>query len=101
MNTVGVMGKGIALQFKQAYPDNFRAYEAACRHREVRLGKMFIYETGLPGNPRFIINFPTKAHWRARSRLGDIQEGLADLRRVIHDRKIRSIAIPPLGCGNG
>ena len=70
------MGKGIALQFKQAYSDNFRAYEAACRHGEVRLGKMFTYETGLPGNPRFIINFPTKGHWSARSRLGDIQEGL-------------------------
>ncbi len=101
VNTVGVMGKGIALQFKQAYPDNFHAYEAACRRGEVRLGKMFTYETGLLSNPSFIINFPTKGHWRARSRLDDIKEGLADIRRVIRDRNIRSIAIPPLGCGNG
>ena len=67
VNTVGVMGKGIALQFKQAYPGNFRAYEAACRRGEVQLGKIFTYETGLLGNPRFVINFPTKEHWRAGS----------------------------------
>jgi O-acetyl-ADP-ribose deacetylase (regulator of RNase III) len=101
VNTVGVMGKGIALQFKQAYPANFRAYEAACRRGEVRLGSMFTYETGLLEAPRFIINFPTKGHWRARSRLNDIKAGLADLREVIRDRGIRSIAVPPLGCGNG
>jgi len=101
VNTVGVMGKGIALQFKQAYPGNFRAYEAACRRGEVQLGKMFTYETGLLGNPRFVINFPTKGHWRAGSRLGDIKAGLDDLRRIIRDRKIQSIAVPPLGCGNG
>ena len=101
VNTVGVMGKGIALQFKQAYPANFRAYEAACRRGEVRLGRMFTYETGLLEAPRFIINFPTKGHWRARSKLSDIRAGLADLREVISDRDIRSIAIPPLGCGNG
>jgi O-acetyl-ADP-ribose deacetylase (regulator of RNase III) len=101
VNTVGVMGKGIALQFKQAYPANFRAYEAACRRGEVRLGSMFTYETGLLDGPRYIINFPTKGHWRARSKLSDIKVGLADLREVIHDRDIRSIAIPPLGCGNG
>jgi O-acetyl-ADP-ribose deacetylase (regulator of RNase III) len=101
VNTVGVMGKGIALQFKQAYPANFHAYEAACRRGEVRLGSMFTYETGLLDSPRYIINFPTKGHWRARSKLSDIKTGLADLRRVIRDRDIRSIAIPPLGCGNG
>lgn len=101
VNTVGVMGKGIALQFKQAYPANFRAYEAACRRGDVRLGSMFTYETGLLEAPRFIINFPTKGHWRARSRLRDIKTGLADLREVIRDRDIRSIAVPPLGCGNG
>ena len=101
VNTVGVMGKGLALQFKQAYPGNFRAYQAACRRGEVQLGKMFTYETGLTGRPRFVINFPTKGHWRARSRLNDIKEGLTDLRRVIRDRKIQSVAIPPLGCGNG
>lgn len=101
VNTVGIMGKGIALQFKQAYPGNFRAYQAACRRGEVQLGRMFTYETGLLGNPHFVINFPTKAHWRARARLGDIETGLADLRHVVRDRKIRSIAVPPLGCGNG
>jgi O-acetyl-ADP-ribose deacetylase (regulator of RNase III) len=101
VNTAGIMGKGIALQFKQAYPGNFRAYEAACRRGEVRLGAMFTYETGLMENPRFIVNFPTKGHWRSRSRLDDIRSGLADLRSVILDRGIRSIAIPPLGCGNG
>jgi O-acetyl-ADP-ribose deacetylase (regulator of RNase III) len=101
VNTVGVMGKGIALQFKQAYPANFRAYKEACHRGEVRLGMMFTYETGLPDGPRYIINFPTKAHWRSRSKLTDIQSGLADLRDVIRERNIRSIAIPPLGCGNG
>jgi O-acetyl-ADP-ribose deacetylase (regulator of RNase III) len=101
VNTVGVMGKGIALQFKQAYPDNFRAYEAACRHGEVQLGRMFVVETGLLSQPRLIINFPTKKHWRTRSKLGDIETGLADLRRVIGEYKITSIAVPPLGCGNG
>ncbi len=77
------MGKGIALQFKQAYPGNFRVYEAACRRGEVQLGKMFTYDTGLLGNPRFVINFPTKGHWRAGSRLSDIKAGLDDLRRII------------------
>ena len=101
VNTVGVMGKGIALQFKQAYPDNFRAYEAACRRGEVRLGRMFVVETGLLDQSRLIINFPTKKHWRARSKLSDIKAGLADLRRVISDYQVTSIAVPPLGCGNG
>jgi O-acetyl-ADP-ribose deacetylase (regulator of RNase III) len=101
VNTVGVMGKGIALQFKQAYPDNFRAYEAACRRGDVQLGRMFVFETGLLSGPRLIINFPTKKHWRGRSRLSDIRSGLADLRRVIGEYTITSVAIPPLGCGNG
>jgi O-acetyl-ADP-ribose deacetylase (regulator of RNase III) len=101
VNTVGVMGKGLALQFKQAYPGNFRAYQAACRNGEVGLGRMFVYEPGVPGQPRYVINFPTKGHWRANSKLGDIQTGLEDLRQVILDRGITSIAVPPLGCGNG
>jgi O-acetyl-ADP-ribose deacetylase (regulator of RNase III) len=101
VNTVGVMGKGLALQFKQAYPGNFRAYQAACRRGEVRLGTMFVYETGGVGEPRYLINFPTKGHWRSYSRLDDIQAGLADLRQLIADHDIRSIAVPPLGCGNG
>jgi len=101
VNTVGIMGKGLALQFKQAYPGNFRAYESACRHGEVRLGKMFTYETGQLDKPQFVINFPTKGHWRSKSKLADIKTGLASLRDVIRDRHIGSIAIPPLGCGNG
>jgi O-acetyl-ADP-ribose deacetylase (regulator of RNase III) len=101
VNTVGVMGKGIALQFKQAYPENFQAYAAACRRGEVQLGSMFVVETGLLGQPRLIINFPTKQHWRNQSRLADIKAGLDDLRRVIGERQVDSIAVPPLGCGNG
>lgn len=101
VNTVGVMGKGLALQFKQAYPGNFRAYQAACKRGEVRLGRMFVYEAPNLGQPRYVINFPTKGHWRSRSRLDDIRTGLRDLRQVIADCGIRSIAVPPLGCGNG
>jgi len=101
VNTVGVMGKGLALQFRQAYPANFRAYQAACRHGEVRLGRMFVYKPGVPGQPRYLVNFPTKGQWSDRSSLDGIRDGLADLRRVILDRGITSIAVPPLGCGNG
>ena len=101
VNTVGVMGRGLALQFKRAYPGNFFAYQIACLRSEVRLGWMFTYTTGLPANPRFIINFPTKGHWRDQSRLGDIRTGLDDLRQVVADRGICSIAIPALGCGLG
>jgi len=101
VNTVGVMGKGIALQFKQAYPANFQAYKEACQRGEVQLGSMFTHETGLPDAPRYIINFPTKGHWRSRSKLTDVVAGLADLREVIRARDIYSVAVPPLGCGNG
>jgi|ERR1035438_10058419 O-acetyl-ADP-ribose deacetylase (regulator of RNase III) len=82
VNTVGVMGKGLALQFKQAYPGNFRAYQAACRRGEVQPGRMFVYETGTPDRPRYVINFPTKGYWRANSKLSDIRAGLADLRQM-------------------
>jgi O-acetyl-ADP-ribose deacetylase (regulator of RNase III) len=101
VNTVGVMGKGIALMFKEAFPENFRAYEDACKHKEVRVGRMFVTETSSLEGPRWIINFPTKKHWRQSSKLEWIVEGLGDLRRVIQDRNIRSIALPPLGVGNG
>lgn len=101
VNTVGVMGKGIALQFKNAFPANFRAYEQACKQDQVRLGEMFVFDAGQLVSPRWIINFPTKGHWRSRSRLPDIAAGLDDLRRIITERRIHSIAIPPLGCGNG
>ncbi len=101
VNTVGVMGKGVALQFKKAFPDNYRAYQRACRHNEVRPGKMFVFETGQMVGPRLLINFPTKEHWRGRSRMEYIDAGLADLVRVLRRHGIRSVAIPPLGCGNG
>lgn len=101
VNCVGVMGKGIALQFKQAFPRNYEAYRRACDAGEVRLGEMFVFDTGSMINPRWIINFPTKGHWKAKSRLADIEAGLEDLKRVIVENGIRSIAVPPLGCGNG
>lgn len=102
VNTVGIMGKGIALQFKQAYPQMFRAYENACKAGAVQLGKVHVYDLGgLVGGPRWIINFPTKGHWRASSRKVDIQTGLQDLAATILRLNIRSIAVPPLGCGHG
>ena len=101
VNCVGVMGRGLAAQFKRAYPENFKAYEAACQRKEVVPGKMFIFETGQLTNPRFIVNFPTKRHWRDNSRIEDIQSGLAALVSEVKARGIKSIAIPPLGCGLG
>lgn len=101
VNCVGVMGRGIALQFKNAFPENFRAYEAACKRREVQVGKMFVFETGSLTNPRYIINFPTKRHWRDKSQIDDIESGLLDLVKEIQARNIRSVSIPPLGCGLG
>jgi O-acetyl-ADP-ribose deacetylase (regulator of RNase III) len=101
VNTVGIMGKGIALQFKQAFPENYRAYKAACDRGDVQLGSMFVFDTGRLDNPRYLINFPTKGHWRSRSRFADIKRGLVDLVRVIEEYEITSIAIPALGCGNG
>lgn len=101
VNCVGVMGRGIAAQFKNAYPENFEAYAAACRRDEVRPGRMFVFETGRLMLPRYIINFPTKRHWRGKSRIEDIEAGLAALVEEIRSRNIRSIAIPPLGSGLG
>jgi O-acetyl-ADP-ribose deacetylase (regulator of RNase III) len=101
VNTVGVMGKGIALMFKERFPENFRHYAAACKAGEVRTGKMFVTEASELDGPRWIINFPTKQHWRADSRIEWIVEGLRDLRRVIEENQIKSVAIPPLGSGNG
>lgn len=102
VNTEGVMGKGIALQFRNAFPQMYKAYEAACKNGAVKLGKMHVFDLGgLAGGPRWIINFPTKGHWRSKSRLQDVAAGLADLVQTINELKIQSIAIPPLGCGNG
>lgn len=101
VNTAGVMGKGIALMFKEAFPENFVAYKEACRRGEVQVGRMFVTESSRLEGPRWIVNFPTKKHWRQPSRIEWIMEGLADLKRVIEEKEIKSIAVPPLGCGNG
>lgn len=101
VNCVGVMGRGIALQFKKAWPENFKAYAAACKNNEVQPGKMFVFATQQLANPRYIINFPTKRHWRGASRMEDIDSGLEALAAAIREKHIQSIAIPPLGCGLG
>lgn len=103
VNTVGVMGKGVALMFKEAFPENFRLYAAACERGEVVVGSVFVTEVPnrLTGGPRWILNFPTKRHWRGKTRIEWVEDGLQDLRRVIEERGIRSVAIPPLGCGQG
>jgi O-acetyl-ADP-ribose deacetylase (regulator of RNase III) len=101
VNTVGVMGKGIALQFRRAYPAMYDAYEHAAKAGQLELGRMHVWPTGAPAAPRYVINFPTKGHWRARSRLDDVERGLHDLVRVVRELRIRSLALPPLGCGNG
>ncbi len=101
VNCVGIMGRGIALQFKKAFPDNFKVYAAACEREEVRPGQMFVYETDRLTNPRYIINFPTKRHWRGKSRIEDIESGLVSLAEEIRERGIRSVAVPPLGSGLG
>lgn len=100
VNCVGIMGRGIALQFKNAYPANFKAYKAACDAEQVQPGRMFVFETG-KFTPRFIVNFPTKRHWKGKSRIEDIEAGLAALAREISDRGIKSVAVPPLGAGLG
>lgn len=101
VNTVGIMGKGIALMFKEQFPNNFEAYARACKSGDVRIGQMFVTENKELFGPRWIINFPTKTHWRAKTKIEWIERGLSDLVRVIRECDIRSIAIPPLGCGNG
>lgn len=101
VNTVGVMGKGIALQFRRAYPEMFAVYQREAKAGRVQLGHMNVWQTGALDGPKYVINFPTKAHWRASSKLADIDAGLVDLVRVVKELEIRSIAIPPLGCGHG
>lgn len=101
VNTVGVMGKGIALQFKKAFPENFEAYAKACEAGEMRPGRMLTVDLNRLSNPRFIINFPTKRDWKHKSRLKDIEAGLPALIDEVRRLQITSIAVPPLGCGNG
>lgn len=99
VNCVGIMGKGIALQFKENFPGNFKQYREACQHNEVKIGKMFVVRQLL--DVKYIINFPTKKHWKENSKIAYIKDGLKDLKEKISQYKIKSIAIPPLGCGLG
>ena len=107
VNTVGVMGRGLALQFKKAYPEMFEGYQRACQRGQVELGLMHVWWVGgsdrwsLDGRPVFVINFPTKAHWRERSFLEDIEAGLKNLVEVLLQEGVASVAIPALGCGEG
>lgn len=101
VNTVGVMGKGIALMFKERFAENYHRYAAACKAKEVRTGKMFVTDVRELGGPRWIINFPTKQHWRGNSKIEWIKDGLQDLRHFLIENEVKSIAIPPLGAGNG
>lgn len=101
VNTVGVMGKGIALQFKEAFPMNFKIYAAACKKKELQPGKLLVVKEQTLQGEKIIINFPTKTEWYMKSKYEYVEEGLKELVRVIEEYKIESIAIPPLGCGNG
>ncbi|PIX54805.1 MAG: Appr-1-p processing protein [Zetaproteobacteria bacterium CG_4_10_14_3_um_filter_54_28] len=101
VNTVGVMGKGIALMFKERFGENMRLYAAACKAKQVQTGKMFVTEVRELDGPRWIVNFPTKQHWKAPSQMVWVEEGLQDLRRFLIEKQVKSIAIPPLGAGNG
>jgi O-acetyl-ADP-ribose deacetylase (regulator of RNase III) len=101
VNEVGVMGKGVALLFRDAYPANTEAYQEAVRAGDVHVGRMFVTEHRSPAGPKWIINFPTKKHWRNPSKLEWVRDGLRDLVRVITEKKIRSVALPPVGCGSG
>lgn len=101
VNTVGIMGKGIALQFKRAFPSMFEAYEQACERGEVELGKMHTFDRGSLFNPRYVINFPTKKHWKGKSKIEDIESGLRDLIRQVKALNVQSVSVPPLGCGHG
>jgi len=101
VNCVGVMGKGLALQFKKAFPENFKQYKTACNKKQIKIGQMYITNFGDMLDKKYIINFPTKNHWRGKSKYEYIESGLDDLINKIHDYNIKSIAIPPLGSGLG
>lgn len=102
VNTVGVMGKGIALQFKEAFPHNYKTYADTCKRHELAPGKLLaVWDNNMLLGKRLIINFPTKTHWRKPSEYSFVEDGLIALRELIAEEKISSIALPPLGCGNG
>ena len=104
VNCVGVMGKGVALEFKKRWPENFKAYKRICDAKALSPGKLYIFDTNelfASDGPRYLVNFPTKAHWRSKSKISYIEDGLDALANAIREYKISSISIPPLGCGNG
>jgi len=101
VNCVGVMGRGIALQFRKAFPENFKTYKSACDKEKFRPGMMLVYDLNRFENPRYVVNFPTKRHWKGKSKIEDIESGLEALVKEVAKLNIRSIAIPPLGCGLG
>lgn len=101
VNTVGVMGKGIALQFKKAFPEVFKAYSEAVKQGVITIGKVQVVPLKIVDGPRYVINFPTKQHWRSPSQLAWIEAGLLDLKQQLAAHNIQSVALPPLGCGNG
>src|SRR4051794_35531010 len=98
VNCVGVMGKGLALQFRNRWPENFVAYKSACDAGELKIGTVHVHKLALPGRPSFIINLPTKVHWRDRSEIDGVARGVVSLARLLSDVGIRSVAIPALGC---
>ena len=101
VNVVGIMGAGLARNFKINYPENFLAYQNACNFGDIDIGKVFVFEIDKNSIPRYIINFPTKKHWRNSAKISYITDGLLDLAKVIQSLEIKSIAIPQLGCGLG
>lgn len=101
VNTVGVMGKGIALQFKNQFPNNYKVYKEYCKKGELKIGQMLVVKDGDLMRERYIINFPTKEHWKAPSKIEYIEKGLPALKDIIQKHRIKSIALPPLGCGSG
>jgi O-acetyl-ADP-ribose deacetylase (regulator of RNase III) len=101
VNTVGVMGKGIALMFKERFPENYEEYRKACKAGTVKTGELFITRSPELDGPQWVVNFPTKEDWRNPTRMEWVEEGLLKLREFVERRKVRSIALPPLGCGNG
>ena len=101
VNTVGVMGKGIALQFKNRFANNYKIYREACKAQSFNVGELLVVQEDDLTDKKLIINFPTKAHWRADSKYEYIESGLKELRKLILEKNIKSIALPPLGCGNG
>lgn len=101
VNTVGVMGKGIALQFKEAFPQNNKVYVKACKDGSLTVGTLLIVKESLLSGDKIIVNFPTKKDWKQRSAYAYIESGLQALATELKKGAIPSIAIPPLGCGNG